>query len=81
MVGFVASLVVGGFSMYFPPHSDEPRIEAIIQRGILTEIIIKCAVGTAIVSYNAGDRNFCAPSGRCDRDRSKIILESCNSNQ
>ena len=77
MIGLYASIVVGTFTFYLPPEGGEPRIEAIIQRGLLAEMIVKCAEGTAIISYSQGDGLYCSPQFHCSRDRNAIMREAC----
>jgi hypothetical protein len=77
MIGLVASLTIGTFTLYPPPSSPEPRIEAIIQRGIISELIMKCVDGTAIISYSPTDGMYCLTPSNCSTDRMEIIEQSC----
>jgi hypothetical protein len=77
MIGLIVSLTVGGFSLYPRPLSPEPRIEAIIQRGAIFELIVKCETGSAIISFAPADGMYCSPSFKCSRDRAETIAASC----
>jgi hypothetical protein len=77
MIGLVASLTIGTFTLYPPPSSPEPRIEAIIERGIISELIVKCVHGTAIISYSPTDGMYCLSPSNCSTDRMDIIDQSC----
>jgi hypothetical protein len=77
MIVLFASLTVGGFTLSPPPSSPEPRIEAIIQRGIISELIVKCVDGTAIISYSPTDGMYCLSPSNCSTDRLEIIDQSC----
>ena len=78
MIVLFASLTVGGFTLYPPPSSPEPRIEAIIDRGIISELIVKCVDGTAIISYSPTDGMYCLTPSNCSSDRKEIIDQSCS---
>ena len=53
------------------------RVEAIIDRGTIQEIVIKCGGGTAIISYSKIERAFCTPKLHCSKRLSDVIAETC----
>ena len=77
MIEAMLLLIGGGYTTYVPPTRETPRIEAIIQRGILTELVIKCAAGTAIVSFSEGDGKYCVNPWDCSYDAKEIIVNAC----
>jgi hypothetical protein len=77
MIVLFASLTVGGFTLYPPLSSPEPRIEAIMERGIISELIVKCVDGTAIISYSPADGMYCLSPTNCSTDRKDIVDQSC----
>ena len=61
-----------GFSR---PHA---QVEAIIDRGPIQELIVKCgAEGTAIISYSKLDRRFCTPRLQCDPSLRAVVARTC----
>ena len=82
MLEAVASVVLVAstpFIQYAPPTSRQPpQIEAIVDRGPIIELIVRCPAGTAIVSYSKVERVFCSPKGSCSGNRVVIFRQSCN---
>lgn len=77
MFEFLVLAVAGGFTTYVPPSRVPPRVEAVIQRGILSELVIKCASGTAVISYSEGDGKYCINLQDCSRDGETMIFKAC----
>ena len=53
------------------------QIEAMVDRGPIVEMIIRCPSGTAIISYSNIERRYCAPNGDCDGDVSRVVTRAC----
>lgn len=53
------------------------RVEAIVDRGPIQELIIKCGSGTAIISYSKVDRKFCTPLLKCDPSLRVVLARTC----
>jgi len=81
MLEAVASLVLTTstpFIQYAPPSNRRPpRIEAVIDRGPIFELIVRCSSGTAIVSYSKVERLYCGPKGGCGGNRDEVFRKSC----
>ena len=65
------------FTIYSGPNSPDPRIEALIDRGPIVEMIVRCRVGTAIITYSKMEGLFCDPRLRCDRDQNTVFTRTC----
>lgn len=70
----VAAIV---FSTY--PGFDKPgaQVEAVIDRGSISELIVRCPAGTAIISYSKLERLYCTPARGCVGDLAGAIRTSC----
>ena len=55
------------------------RVEAVVDRGLIQELIIKCDGGTAIVSYSKVERLYCGPDARCHARLPVIVARTCGS--
>ncbi len=56
------------------------QVEAIIDRGPIQELIIKCGDGTAIISFSKVEGRFCTPRLHCDPSLRKIVARTCGRN-
>ncbi len=72
-----AVLLTANFTVYSGPDSPDERIEAIIDRGPIQELIVRCQRGTAIISYSKMDRRYCDPRLACDTDKERVIERTC----
>jgi hypothetical protein len=54
-----------------------PRVEATTDRGPIVEIIVRCASGTAIISYSKVERLYCSPKLKCDGSIAVTISRTC----
>lgn len=78
MSALTGVVLAATFTLYPGPQSAiDPRIEAITERGPILELIVRCPVGTAIISYSRVERLFCTPRLECDRDQDAVIARSC----
>ena len=53
------------------------RIEAVIDRGPIQELIVKCGGGTAILSYSKVEKLYCDPKLRCHRNLGVVVAQTC----
>ena len=53
------------------------RIEAVIDRGPIQELIVKCGSGTAILSYSKVEKLFCDPKLACHRNLGVVVARTC----
>lgn len=73
-----AAVLASAFTVYLPPQSGTPRIEAITSRGVMLEMIVRCRRGTAIISYSKVERLYCDPRHRCGPDRAAAMRRACS---
>ena len=69
--------VAGGFIDYPAFVNLRSRVEAVIDRGPILELIVKCGPGTAIFSYSKVERLFCTPTKGCAADLKSAINRTC----
>lgn len=84
----VPTLLAAGLTAY-PVYGDSglvnrqiasvPHVEASVDRGPISELIVRCQSGTAIISYSKIEKLFCAPDQTCDRDLRQIARHACGS--
>ena len=67
----------GNFATY--PGLDDPgaRVEAVLDRGLIFELIVRCEEGTGIISFAKTDRKYCLPSGRCTTSFDLAVRRLC----
>jgi hypothetical protein len=65
------------FIHYPPVRTAPPRVEVVTDRGPILEIVVRCPVGTAIITYSKIERVFCGPKGGCSADRHNVIGKVC----
>ena len=53
------------------------RVEAVIDRGHIQELIVKCGAGTAILSYSKVERLYCDPHLRCHPNLGVVVKRTC----
>ena len=75
MLGVLAMLAVFGAEQNVAP--DKPRVEAMIDRGPIYELVVRCAQGTAIVSASKLNRTYCTPALHCDTDLARVLARAC----
>ena len=54
-------------------------VEAVVDRGPILELIVRCPVGTAIITYSRPEALYCGPSGVCGGNRDQAIRRACGS--
>ena len=78
MSGFVFVAAVASTFTLYPGASDGGSpIEAITDRGVLVELIVRCPAGTAIISYSKGDHRYCTPKFWCDESFDVVYERTC----
>ncbi len=63
----LANTITGDFTRYpaFLPNGAHSGIEAITDRGLIAELIVRCSEGVAVLSYSKAERLFCTPKDGC----------------
>jgi hypothetical protein len=75
---FLASTAAATLFNYFPGLSNEAsRISAIIDRGLVAELVVKCDEGEGIVAASLAEQTFCAPNFTCYEDLGEAISATC----
>ncbi len=62
MITLAASTATGVFSDYPGFLNPDSEVEAVVDRGPILELIVKCGDGTAILSYSKVERLYCTPN-------------------
>lgn len=76
--GFVAYPSTGDRGIATPPAAArEHRIEMTHDKGLIVEMVVRCARGVSIISYSKVDRMYCSPRLECRRDLAAVIARSC----
>lgn len=73
----LVAAAAGAFTWYPPIDRKPPRIEAITDRGLVLELIVRCPSGTAIVRYSKVERLFCGPKHECGPSRDAALRSAC----
>ncbi len=58
-------------------NADRARVEAITDLGPVQELVVKCATGTAIVSYSKIDKMFCGAGNQCNVSLPVMVRKVC----
>ena len=66
-----------GLTEYPGFRQPNAQVEAIIDRGPIQELIIKCGDGTAIISFSKVERRFCTPRLQCDPSLRVVVARTC----
>lgn len=78
MQGFVAAISAVTLFNYYPGFTHpESRVEAVMDHGLVMELVVKCEPGTAILAVSPVERTFCTPKFACYPDLDRAIAESC----
>ena len=73
----VALAVSSTFTLYPGFVAPKNQIEAVRDMGLVLEVVVRCPVGTGIMSYSKVDKQFCAPDWTCTRSMEKAIARLC----
>ena len=76
-IWLVAAAAAGSFTDYPAFVNPNVRIEAILDRGPINELIVKCPGGSGILSYSKVERLFCTPVSGCTPDLKKALARTC----
>ena len=52
-------------------------VEAIVDKGPIAELIVRCQIGTAIVSYSKMERSYCTLRLKCHASLESVLAETC----
>jgi hypothetical protein len=78
MVTLAASTATGVFTDYPGFLDPNSEIEAIVDRGPISELIVKCGPGTAILSYSKIEDLYCTPNGSgCFKSFDAAMSNTC----
>ena len=72
-----AAATLAGFNYYPGFVEGGARVEAIIDRGLIAELVIRCERGTGIIAVSKIERTFCTPKFHCVRSLEQAIRETC----
>ena len=75
--GYTDAGSASGLTDYPVFRQPDAQVEAIIDRGPIQELIIKCGDGTAIISFSKVERRFCTPRLQCDPSLRVIVARTC----
>ena len=53
------------FTTYPAFYKNRARVEAVIDKGLMQEIIIRCFASTGIVTFSKAERVYCTPDHQC----------------
>lgn len=59
------------------PLPGRARIEATIDKGPIIELIVRCPVGTGIISYSKLERVYCSSKHKCDERITTAVSDTC----
>jgi hypothetical protein len=77
MLGAFLATTLVGFNSY-PGFTDpNSRIEAVIDKGLIFELIVRCERGTGIIAASPIEQTFCTPKFVCYASLSKAVDETC----
>jgi hypothetical protein len=79
-LGVISTAAHSGFAGY-PSFGDTlptaPQIEAVIDKGLIVELYIRCDRGIAIVTYSKVERAYCGPRHACSQSRPGAARSAC----
>lgn len=52
-------------------------VEAVVDRGVIVEMIVRCQTGIAIISFSKIERRYCTPQFECFTNLDVTIRRSC----
>ena len=73
----VALAVSSTFTLYPGFVAPKAQVEAVRDKGLVLEVIVRCPVGTGIMSYSKADKQFCTPDWTCTRSMQMAIARLC----
>jgi hypothetical protein len=73
----ITALLATNFTLYLGPNNATPQIEAITDRGLILEMIVKCSSGNAIITYSKVEKVYCGPRRACSGNQATVIQRAC----
>ncbi len=70
-------LSAAGLTDYPGFINPKATVEAVVDRGPIQELIIKCPQGTAIIAYSKVEKLFCGPTGGCSQQLPAVVQRAC----
>lgn len=69
----------GDFTTYYSPgrHKSGAAVETVVDRGPISEIIVRCGRGTAILSFSKVEKRYCTPKSGCFGTLSGAVSATC----
>lgn len=62
----------------YPAFARRPGpIEAVIEKGAIVEMIVRCPAGTGILSYSKADRRYCSSRNACFATFTPALRDTC----
>ena len=74
VLGFVSAATFSDYPGFLQPGT---RVEAIVDRGPVSELVVRCDRGTGILSYSKIEKVYCTPDHRCGRGLDAAIGRLC----
>ena len=53
------------------------QVEAIVDKGLILHIIVRCRTGSAIVTYSKAERLYCTPRHACGGELGRTLAATC----
>lgn len=69
--------IANPFNFYPGFVQPKSKVQAIIDKGPVLELIVACQPGEGIISYSKIDRKFCLPDARCYLEGTQAIARLC----
>ena len=74
----LATTTAASLFNYYPGFEDpNARIEAVMDKGLIAELVVRCNVGTGIIAASLIERTYCTPGFKCYASLATAIKETC----
>lgn len=71
-------MAIGNPFNFYPGFvQPKSKVQAIVDKGPVLELIVACQPGEGIISYSKIDRKFCLPDATCYAKGRKAIAKLC----
>lgn len=78
MLSLLGSLAAAAVVIWYPGFARPGEVvETVIDRGPILELVVRCPVGTAIITYSKLERVYCSPRGGCSQELGRIVEDVC----
>lgn len=74
---FATWMMVSIFSDYPAFLGNRGLVEAYTDRGAVVEMIVRCPVGTGIMSYSKAENLYCSSKHNCSSVLRKAVEDTC----